>query len=36
MLKQSMENLRATAEVLLFNKTNRPRAKVHKPVNNGG
>ncbi len=36
MLKQSMENLRATAEDLLYNKTNRPRAKVHKPVNNGG
>ncbi len=31
-----MENLRATAEDLLFNKMNKPRAKVHKPVNNGG
>ncbi|MBA7531923.1 hypothetical protein ES705_24149 [subsurface metagenome] len=36
MLKQSMENLRATAEDLLFNKMNKPRAKIHKPVKNEG
>jgi len=36
MLKQSMENLRAKSEDLLLNKTNRPRARIHKPVKNGG